>query len=41
MMRTLCWSALACACLLATGCREHNEPAKPITRSPLVIFIDE
>lgn len=41
MMRTLRWSALALACVLASGCREHNEPVKPIATSPLVIFVDQ
>ncbi len=40
MMRTLRWSAVALACLLASGCKERNEPVKPIATSPLVIFID-
>ncbi|MDB5749343.1 MAG: hypothetical protein JWP72_4191 [Massilia sp.] len=40
MMRTLCWSALALACLLSSGCKERHEPVKPIATSPLVIFID-
>jgi hypothetical protein len=40
MMRTLRWSTLALACLVTTACREHNEPVKPIAKSPLVLFID-
>ncbi|MFC5458866.1 hypothetical protein [Massilia niabensis] len=42
MMRTLRWSAVALACLLASGCK-RNEPVKPIATPPsatFVIFID-
>jgi hypothetical protein len=39
-LRALRWSAFACACLLAVGCKERNEPVKPIATSPLVLFID-
>lgn len=40
MKRPLRWSALALACLLASGCKQHNEPVKPIACSPFAIFID-
>ena len=40
MKRTLRWSILALACLLSSGCKEQNEPVKPIAKSPLLIFID-
>jgi len=40
MKRPLRWSVLALACLLASGCKQHNEPVKPIANSPFAIFID-
>lgn len=40
MKRTLHWSALALVCLLSTGCKERNEPVKPIATAPLAVFID-
>ncbi|MEW7849867.1 hypothetical protein AB2N08_14315 [Massilia aurea] len=30
-LRTLSAAALAVVCLALGGCREHNEPVKPIT----------
>jgi hypothetical protein len=30
-LRTLSAAALTVACLVLGGCREHNEPVKPIT----------
>ena len=40
MMSTLRWSVVALACLLASGCKDQNEPVKPIATTPVVIFID-
>ena len=40
MKRSLRWSALALACLLASACKDRNEPVKPIANSPPAIFID-
>ncbi|MFC4931202.1 hypothetical protein [Massilia sp. GCM10023247] len=40
MKRSLRWSAFALACLLASGCKQRNEPVKPIAASPLAVFID-
>lgn len=40
MKRPLRWSVLVLACLLASGCKERNEPVKPIAATPPLIFID-
>lgn len=39
MMRTLRWSTVALACLLSSGCKERNEPVKPIATSPFAAFV--
>jgi hypothetical protein len=39
-LRALRWSAIALACLLATACKDRNEPVKPIATNPLVLFLD-
>ena len=39
-MSSLRWSVVALACLLASACKERQEPVKPIAPTPLVIFID-
>ena len=40
MKRTLRWSALALACVFLSGCKDQNEPVKPIAKPALLIFID-
>ena len=39
-MRALRCGAVALACLLASACKDRQEPVKPITSNPLVCFID-
>jgi len=38
-LRLIRWSALALACLLATGCRERHEPVKPTVADAVTIAI--
>ena len=39
-LRALRYGAVALACLLAAGCKDRPEPAKPIAANPIVCFID-
>ena len=39
-LHALRWVALALACVLASGCKDHQEPVKPIASPLSTLFID-